>query len=485
MTAGGDRYEENAMTTLLLENINTLATFDEERQQIRNGWVLIRDNQIDSLGKAGTEPQDVDERIDMSGHVVMPGLISTHHHNFQTLLRNIPHMQNASLFPWLHDLYLLMSEVHDEDQYVATMTAHAELLLSGCTTSVDHSYLKVNDMKFETEIAAAQEIGIRFHLARGSFSIGKSQGGLPPDHIVEKEDAILEDTERLIVNFHDPNLCAMVRIDNAPCSPFSVSERVMRESIQMARRYGVGSHTHLAENMDDHRYVMERFGMSSVRMAESLGWVGPDVWYAHGVVLDDDDIEIMARTHTSIAHCPCSNQFLASGICKVVPMLKKGVTIGLAVDGSASNNSSNMLDEVRTALLLQRVAYGAEALSPTQALEIGTLGSARLLQREELGSIAPGKAADLIAVNLRRLSFAGGLHDPLAALVLCSSGQVDLSIVNGKILVRDGQLVNVDLPALIDRQNRLAKALVERTEKRYGNDLSHLQWRRAYPYDAV
>ena len=224
--------------------------------------------------------------------------------------------------------------------------------------------------------------------------------------------------------------------------------------------------------------------MSSVKMAESLGWVGPDVWYAHGVVLDDEDIEIMARTGTAIAHCPCSNQFLASGVCKVNPLLKKGVTVGLAVDGSASNNSSNMLDEVRTALLLQRVAYGADALAPTQALELATLGSARLLGRQELGVIAPGKAADMIAVNLQRLPFAGGLHDPLAALVLCASGQVDLSMVNGKVLVEDGKLVGMDLAALIDRQNRTAAALVQRTEKRYGVDLSSLVWRRAYPFDA-
>jgi len=251
----------------------------------------------------------------------------------------------------------------------------------------------------------------------------------------------------------------------------------------LARRYGVGNHTHLAENMDDHRYVMERFGMTSVKMAESLGWVGPDVWYAHGVVLDEDDIEIMARTGTAIAHCPCSNQFLASGVCKVNPMLKKGVTIGLAVDGSASNNSSNMLDEVRTALLLQRVTYGAGALAPTQALELATLGSARLLRREELGVIAPGKAADLIAVDLQRLSFAGGLHDPLVALVFCASGQVDFSMVNGMVRVRAGQLVDLDLLALIQRQNQLAEALVKRTEKRYGVNLSQLVWRRAFPYD--
>jgi cytosine/adenosine deaminase-related metal-dependent hydrolase len=471
------------MPTILLEHIDTLATFDEQRLLLRNAWVLVRDNQIEAIGVEGAQPTGADQTMDLSGYVVLPGLISTHHHNFQTLLRNIPHMENASLFPWLHDLYLLMSEVRDEDQYVATMVAHAELLLSGCTTTVDHSYLKVNDMKFDTEIQAAQEIGIRFHLARGSFSVGESQGGLPPDHIVEKEDDILADTEALIQKYHDPKPFAMVRVDNAPCSPFSVSDHLMRESIKMARRYGVGNHTHLAENMDDHRYVMSHYGMSSVKMAESLGWVGPDVWFAHGVVLDDDDIRIMAETGTAICHCPCSNQFLASGVCKVTPMLKKGVTIGLGVDGSASNNSSNMLDEVREACLLQRVNYGADALAPTQALELATLGSARLLRRNDIGVLAPGKAADLIGIELNKLSFAGGLHDPVAALVLCASGQVDLSMVNGKLRVVDGQLVGVDLPALIKEQNRIAANLVQRTEKRYGVNLSEMVWRRAFPYD--
>ncbi|HEY3343879.1 MAG TPA: 8-oxoguanine deaminase [Anaerolineaceae bacterium] len=471
------------MSTILLEHIDTLATFDRERTRLKDAWVLVSDNRIEALGPAGSEPHEADQRIDLSGHVVIPGMINTHHHNFQTMLRNVPRMQGASLFPWLNDLYLLMSEVTDEDNYISTLVAHAELLLSGCTTTVDHSYLKVNDMQFETEIRAAQESGMRFHLARGSFSIGQSQGGLPPDHIVEAEDDILESTEALIKNFHDPHPFAMVRIDNAPCSPFSVSERVMRESIAMARRYGVGNHTHLAENMDDHRYVMQRFGMSSVRMAESLGWVGPDVWFAHGVVLDEDDMDIMARTGTAIAHCPCSNQFLGSGVCKVTPMLRRGVTIGVGVDGSASNNSSNMLDEVRTAFLLQRVTYGANALAPTQALEMATLGGARLLRRPELGVIAPGKAADLIGIDLRTLAYSGGLHDPLAALVLCANAQVDLAMVNGQVRVRSGELLGVDLPALIERQNRLAEALVRRTEKRYGTDLSQMVWRRAFPYD--
>jgi 8-oxoguanine deaminase len=471
------------MTTTLFEHIDTLATFDEQRTRLQNAWVLVKDQKIEALGPAGSEPAQADERVDLAGHVMLPGLISTHHHNFQTLLRNVPRMQNASLFPWLHDLYLLMSEVSDEDNDVSTRVAHAELLLSGCTTTVDHSYLKVNDMKFETQIAAARESGIRFHLARGSFSIGESQGGLPPDHIVESEDDILESTESLIKNFNDPDPFAMVRIDNAPCSPFSVSERVMRESIAMARRYGVGNHTHLAENMDDHRYVMGRFGMSSVRMAESLGWVGPDVWFAHGVILDEDDMDIMARTGSAIAHCPCSNTFLGSGVCKVTPMLRKGVTIGIGVDGSASNNSSNLLDEVRTAFLLQRVTYGADALAPTQALELATLGGARLLRRPELGAIAPGKAADLIAVDLHRLDYSGGLHDPVAALVLCATRQVDWVMVNGQLRVRRGELLGVDLPALIERQNKLAEALVQRTEKRYNADLSRLVWRKAYPYD--
>jgi len=392
-------------------------------------------------------------------------------------------MQNASLFDWLHDLYLLMSEVTDEDQYVASLTAQAELLLSGCTTNVEHNYLKVNDMQFDTSIKAAQDIGIRFHLARGSFSIGQSQGGLPPDHIVEKEDDILADTERLIKTYHNSNPLAMVRIDNAPCSPFSVTPHLMHESIALARQYGVGNHTHLAESPDDEKYMHEVYGKSSVEVAEDWGWTGEDVWYAHAVQLNETDMDIMARTKTCVAHCPSSNLYLASGICRVTELLKKGVVVGLGVDGSASNNSSNMLDEVRTAMLLQRVKYGAEALSPTQALEIGILGGAQLLRRNDIGAIVPGKAADVIAVGLDKLPFAGGLHDPAAELVMCASGSVDLSIVNGRIRVLDGQLLDVDLSDLIQRQNSLAKKLVARTEKRYGIQMNAPVWRRAFPYD--
>ena len=487
-----------AMGTILLEKIDVLATFDEERRVLRNAWILIVDDAIAALGTegeaeayraahesgAGSSKEEM-VRIDLSGHVVMPGLINTHHHHFQTLLRNVPSMQNASLFPWLHDLYLLMSEVTDQDQYVAALVAQAELLLSGCTTNTDHSYLKVNDMQFDTSVKAAREMGIRFHLARGSLSIGQSQGGLPPDHIVEEEDAILADTERLIKAYHDPRPRAMVRVANAPCSPFSVTPRLMRESIEMARKYGVHSHTHLAESPDDERYMDEVYGRTSVEMAEEWGWVGPDVWYAHAVQLSESDMDIVARTGTAIAHCPNSNMFLASGCCPVTPLLRKGATVGLGVDGSASNNSSNLLDEVRNALLLQRVHYGAGAMSPTQALEVATLGSAKLLGRDDIGNLAPGMAADLIAINVNRLPFAGGLHDPVAALVLCDAGTVDLNIVNGQLRVLDGQLVDVDLPGLITSQNRLAAALVQRTEERYGVSLATPVWRRAYPYDSV
>ena len=471
------------MGTILLTNIDILATFDEDRTVIKNAWLLLRDHAIDSYGKMGNEPPDSDKKINMTGQIVMPGLINTHHHYFQTLIRNVPSMQNASLFDWLHDLYLLMSEVTDEDQYYAAKVAQAELLFSGCTTNADHSYLKVNDMCFDTEIKAAQEMGIRFHLARGSFSIGQSKGGLPPDHIIEKEDDILSDTERLIKKYHDSKDFAMVRIDNAPCSPFSISPELMRNSIELSRKYGIGNHTHLAESPDDEKYMQRVYGKSSVEMAQEWGWVGEDVWYAHAVQLSDSDIDIMSETHTCVAHCPNSNLFLASGICRVTDLLKKNVTVGIGVDGSASNNSSNMLDEVRNAMLLQRVKYGARAMSPTQALEMATIGGAKLLRRNDTGSIKPGKAADVIGIKTKTLPFAGGLHDPIAALLMCASGEVNLSIVNGKVLIENGKLLSEDLNLLIMKQNELGERLVARTAKRYNVPMEKFIWRRAFPYE--
>jgi cytosine/adenosine deaminase-related metal-dependent hydrolase len=471
------------MSTLLLEKIDTLATFDAKRRVLRNAWILIRDHAIEAIGTMGDGPVEVDRCLNLSGHVVLPGLINTHHHLFQSLLRNVPALQDSALFDWLRVLYQLMSEVTDEDQYFASMTNHAELLLSGCTTNADHSYIKVNDMQHDTGIKAAQDIGIRFHLIRGGMSIGESKGGLPPDHIVEDEDDILADTERLITTHHDPGNLSMTRVVNAPCSPFSVSTKLMVDSIELARKHGVHNHTHLAECPDDDEYMLETYGKSSVYVAEDWGWVGPDVWYAHGVILSDDEMDLMARTGTGVTHCPNSNMYTAAGICPVQTLLKKGVPVGLGVDGSAANNSSNMLDEVRNALLLQRVHFGADALSPTQALELATLGSAQILGRDDIGALEPGKAADVIAFDLNRLPFAGGLHDPIAALVLCDAGYVDLNIVNGRIRVQDGQLVDFDLPGLVQRQNELAANLVRRTEKRYGVNISAPVWRRAYPYD--
>lgn len=472
------------MPSILLKNIDLIATFNDDRQVIRNGWILINDQQIEALAShANISAPDADQTIDLSGYLVMPGMINTHHHLFQCLLRNIPAMQDVSLFSWLHTLYLLMSEVRDEDQYFATMLNHAELLLSGCTTNVDHSYIHVNDMQFDTQIKAAQEIGIRFHLARGSFSIGQSKGGLPPDHIIEKEDDILADTERLIKTWHDPKPYAMTRIDNAPCSPFSVSSNLMRESIELARKYGAGNHTHLAECPEDDAYMIKTYGKSSVHVAEDWGWTGPDVWYAHGVILSDEEIEILGKTRTAVSHCPNSNMYTAAGVCRVRDLLINGATVGIGVDGSAANNSSNMMHEVRNAMLLQRVKYGADALSATQALELSTLGGAKLLRRSDIGSLEVGKAADLIGLNIfNKPAFAGGIHDPIAGMVMCEVNQVDLSIVNGKIRVKDGMIIDLNMGELIQKTNQAAYNLVKRTEARYKINISEPVWRKSYPY---
>ncbi len=470
------------MSSLLLHHIDTLATFDEDRRRLRNAWVLVRDNRIEAVGGGADPAPAADERLDLTGRVVLPGMINTHHHQFQSLLRNIPSMQDCSLFPWLRDLGRLMGELTDEDLYTASLLNHAELLLSGCTTAADHHYLKVNDIRFDTCIEAARDAGIRFHLLRGSSSMGQSQGGIPPDDQVEQEDEILADCERLIRTHHDPRPGAMTRVDLAPGSPFAVTARLMQESVKLARQHGVGSHTHLAQSVEDEQYMHAKYGRSSVEMAEEWGWVGPDVWYAHATCLSDSDVARVGRTHTGIAHCPNSNMYTAAGCCRVPDLLQAGATVAIGVDGSAANNASNLIDEVRNAMLLQRMCHGAHALSATQALELAILGGARLLRREDIGVIAPGRCADLIAFDTRQLSLSGGLHDPVAGLVLCETGRVDLSIVNGRIVVAGGQLVGIDLPSLIERHNRLAGALVARAEKRWGVSFTAPRWRRAYPY---
>jgi len=464
--------------TLLVKNIHTLITMDDERRVLNDAWMLVKGCAVDSLG-CGAPPQTaVDKTIDACGQIVMPGLINTHHHFFQTMLRVVPSMQNVGLFPWLVDLYLLMGSMTDEMMYVSTQTAIAEMMLSGCTTAQDHSYIHVNDMQFETEIKAARDLGARFHLSRGSFDVGQSQGYLPPDEIVEDTDAILADCEALIKGFHESDRFGMTRIELAPCSPFSVSEDLMARSAEMAAKYNVGLTTHLCETHDEETFCLETFGKTPVQFATDVGWMGDRTWYAHFVHATDAEIDLMVKTGTGVAHCPGSNARLGSGIARVKDMLQKGVKIGMGVDGSASNDSSHLLAEARLALLFQRAKFGADALTATQALELATLGGASVLGRDDIGALKPGMAADFIGIDLNQLGFAGGLHDPVAALVFCEPVNVEFSVINGEQVVEDGAITGLNLEQLKADQNRLSFDMVRLTEEKYNHDLSTKIWKR-------
>ncbi len=447
--------------TLLVRHADVLVTMDAERREIRDGGLYIEDNRIVAVGPTDSLPARADEVLDLRGHIVTPGLVNTHHHMYQSLTRAVPAAQNAELFGWLGSLYEIWSHLTPEMIEVSTLTAMAELLLSGCTTSSDHLYLYPNGARLDDSIAAAQRIGLRFHASRGSMSVGRRDGGLPPDSVVEREDAILADTQRLIETHHDAGRYAMLRVVVAPCSPFSVSRDLMRESAKLARAYGVSLHTHLAENLNDVAYSREKFGMTPAEYAEDLGWVGPDVWHAHCVQLDEAGIALFARTGTGIAHCPCSNMRLASGIAPVRRFRLAGVPVGLGVDGSASNDGAQMVAEARQALLLQRVGFGPDAMTAREALEIATLGGARVLGRDDIGALAPGMAADFVAFDLNQPGFAGALHDPVAALVFCAPSQAALSVVNGRVVVREGRLETVELGAVLARHNALSRALME------------------------
>lgn len=451
------------MTTLLIRNARLLVTMDDARREIADGGVFVRDNVIEAVGPSTELPATADEVIDASDQVVIPGLVNTHHHMYQSLTRAIRPAQDRELFGWLQTLYPLWAGLTPEMTRVSTQTAMAELLLSGATTSSDHLYIYPNGTRLDDSIEAAAEIGMRFHAARGSMSVGQSQGGLPPDRVVEREDAILKDTQRLIERWHNPGRFAMQRIVVAPCSPFSVSRELMRDSALLAREHGVSLHTHLAENDNDIAYTREKFNCTPAEYAEQLGWVGRDVWCAHCVKLDDAGIRLFARTGTGVAHCPCSNMRLASGIAPIRAMRDAGVPVGIGVDGSASNDSGHMLGEVRQALLLQRVAHGPEkgpsAMTAREALEIATRGGAQVLNRDDIGQLAPGMAADIVTVPLDEIGMAGGLHDPLAALLFCDVPRVKHSIVNGRVVVRDGRLTTLELPRLIGQHNRLARDL--------------------------
>ncbi|WP_043283640.1 8-oxoguanine deaminase [Paraburkholderia oxyphila] len=447
--------------TLLVKNADMLVTMDDTRREIRGGGIYVEDNRIVAVGPTESLPATADEVIDASGHIITPGLVNTHHHMYQSLTRAVPAAQDAELFGWLTNLYKVWANLTPEMIEVSTLTAMAELLLSGCTTSSDHLYIYPNGSRLDDSIRAAQQIGMRFHASRGSMSVGQKDGGLPPDSVVENEDAILADTQRLIETYHDEGRYAMLRVVVAPCSPFSVSRDLMRESATLARHYGVSMHTHLAENVNDIAYSREKFGMTPAEYAEDLGWVGRDVWHAHCVQLDEHGIGLFGRTGTGVAHCPCSNMRLASGIAPVKKMRLAGVPVGLGVDGSASNDGAQMVAEARQAMLLARVGFGPDAMTAREALEIATLGGAQVLGRDDIGALAPGMAADFVAFDLRQPLFAGALHDPVAALVFCAPSQVALSVIGGRIVVKEGVLQTVELGPVIERHNRLAGQLVQ------------------------
>jgi 8-oxoguanine deaminase len=449
--------------TLLLRNATMVATMDDGGREIADGAVFVRGHAIEAVGPSSVLPAIADEVIDCRGHIVLPGLVNTHHHLSQALTRAMPAAQDADLFAWLQALYPVWQRLTPEMLYVSAQAGIAELMLSGCTTTSDHLYLYPNGSRLDDTIHAAQEIGVRFHACRGSMSLGESAGGLPPDALVEHEDAIIADSRRVIETFNDAGRHAMLRVALAPCSPFSVSQDLMRTSATLARSYGVALHTHLAESDTDVAYTRERFHCTPAEYAEALTWTGPDVWHAHCVKLDVPGIARFAATGTGVAHCPSSNMRLASGIAPVRAMLDAGVHVGLGVDGSASNDSSHLLAEVRQALLLQRTRFGPAALSAREALALATRGGAAVLGRDDIGQIAPGFAADLGSFDLNAAGYAGAAeHDPVAALVFCSPQTVSLSVIGGRVVVRDGQLTTLDAPVMLERQRGFARQLARR-----------------------
>jgi len=459
------------MSTLLIHHADMLVTMDADRRELRDGALFVENNVIAWVGRSADLPGELVSRADRTlnaqGKIVLPGLINTHHHFYQTLTRAMPGAQDVVLFDWLKALYPIWAELTPHDVQVSTQLALTELLLSGCTTSSDHHYLWPNGARLDDQFEAAERVGVRFHGARGSMSLGESAGGLPPDRATEDEVAILHDCRRVVETFHDANRYALRRVVIAPCSPFSVTQDLMRESAALARSFGaeanVHLHTHLAETKQEEEFCLARFGQRPGAYAEALGWTGDDVWHAHCVHIDANEISLFARTRTGVAHCPTSNMRLASGIAPVRLMRDQGVPVGLGVDGSASNDSSHLLAEVRQCLLLQRVGGDPRAMTARQALEIATLGGAAVLGRDDIGALAPDMAADIIGFDLNAIGYAGGaVHDPLAALVFCQPQNVDFAIVNGQVLIEEKQLLGVELPRLIEAHNRAARGLLVR-----------------------
>lgn len=461
------------MAQLLIRNIHTLVTMVDGEKDLHDVDLLIQDNKVAAIGPGLEAPEGHDARIiDGSFCVAYPGFINTHHHLYQTLTRNIPKVQDVKLFDWLLGLYEIWRELVPEAIDVSTRVGIGELLLSGCTTTSDHFYVwpsTAPEEWLDIEIDTAAELGMRFHPTRGSMSRGKSDGGLPPDDVVQHADEILRDCDRIISKYHDPKPFSMCRIILAPCSPFSVTTDLLSETSKLARARGVQMHTHLCETVDEEAFCLETHGVRPLEYMEKTGWVGEDVWYAHGIYFNDDEIKMLAETGTGIAHCPASNLRLGSGICKVPQLVEAGVNVGLAVDGSASNDASSMVREMQLALLVHRVGTGVDAMPARRVLELATLGSARLLGQPEIGQLKVGCAADLALFKLDRIDFAGAMHDPASAILFCGSGlRAEYTIVNGKILVERGKLVHTDEQELFHRANEIAERMLSQTEKKSG-----------------
>jgi len=451
------------MSSILIKNAAAIATMDDSGNIFYKKDIYIQDNVIKEIGDIDREAQTV---IDASSKVVIPGLINTHHHLYQTLTRNLKAVQNAKLFDWLVYLYNIWKYIDEEAIDVSTKVGIAELLLTGCTTTSDHLYVfpdNSSNSLIDVEIKAAAEMGIRFHPARGSMSLGRSKGGLPPDCVIQSDEVILDESVRVVEKFHDPSEFSMCRIVLAPCSPFSVTEGIMRETQKLARQKGVHIHTHLAETKDEEKFCIQQKGMRPLEYMEKVGWLGENVWFAHCVHLNSMEIKKLAQTGSGVAHCPTSNLRLGSGIAPVREMLDNNVNVSLAVDGSASNDSSDMLGELRMAMLAARYKSGADSMSSADVFKMAAIGGSRVLGRKDIGSIEEGKAADIAIFNLDRIDYAGAREDPLGALVFCGISHVaDTVIVNGKIRVKNSQIVGVDMGNITEKANKISEKLREK-----------------------
>ncbi len=450
------------MSRLIIKNADAVVTMSREKPRIDDGYVVIQDNRISAVG-AGAPPRlEGAAVINARGQVVLPGLINTHHHLYQTLTRAVPAVQNAELFDWLKGLYPIWAKIDAEGFYYAALVGMAELMLSGCTTTSDHQYVfpKGTGRILDAQIEAGRQIGIRFQPTRGSMSLSEKDGGLPPDSVVQDEDEILADSERIVNTYNDPEPMAMTRVALAPCSPFSVTQGLMKKTAELARRLGVMMHTHLGETLDEQEYCLGKFGCRPVEYLDAAGWIAPDVWLAHGVFFDDREIAILGHFGVGIAHCPSSNMRLSSGIARVKSLVEAGASVGLGVDGSASNDSAHMLGEARQAFLLGRIKYGASAVTACDVLRLATVGGAKCLGRDDIGTIEPGKAADLAIFDLSDVGFSGN-WDPASALIFCQPIRVSTLIVNGRVVVEGGRLLTIDLDRTQQRHRAIAQRLMQ------------------------